>query len=145
MPAMSFDVAKVLGTETFTSSESDAILEIAYLVGVANGTDALVIALRALRLAPGAEVLVPAFSFFATAEAVALVGGTPVFVDVDAETLNIDPADAARPDVPAACVHHTFGIVALSGMALIDTGPWAYGRAMYRYQLASPSPQTKAG
>lgn len=64
-------------------------------IGVANGTDALVVALRALGLRPGDEVLVPAFSFFATAEAVVLAGGTPVFADVEADTLNLDAADAA--------------------------------------------------
>lgn len=66
------------------------------VVGVANGTDALVVALRALRLAPGAEVLVPAFSFFATAEAVVLAGGVPVFCDVDAATYNLDPEELER-------------------------------------------------
>ena len=64
--------------------------------GLANGTDALVLALRAVGLAPGDEVIVPAFSFFATAEAVLLLGGVPVFADVDPETLNLDPEDAAR-------------------------------------------------
>jgi dTDP-4-amino-4,6-dideoxygalactose transaminase len=64
--------------------------------GVANGTDALVLALRALGLKPGDEVLVPAFSFFATAEAVVLLGGRPVFVDVRPDTLNFDPEDAER-------------------------------------------------
>jgi len=68
----------------------------AAVVGVGNGTDALVIALRALRLAPGAEVLVPAFSFFATAEAVVLAGGVPVFCDIDAATYNLDPAELER-------------------------------------------------
>ena len=66
------------------------------MVGVANGTDALVISLRALRLAPGAEVLVPAFSFFATAEAVFLAGGTPVFCDIDEATFNLDPTELER-------------------------------------------------
>jgi dTDP-4-amino-4,6-dideoxygalactose transaminase len=65
-------------------------------VAVANGTDALVLALRALDLAPGDEVIVPAFTFFATAEAVALAGGTPVFADVEPATLNLDPEDAER-------------------------------------------------
>jgi dTDP-4-amino-4,6-dideoxygalactose transaminase len=65
-------------------------------VGVANGTDALVVALRALGVEPGDEVLVPAFTFYATAEAVLLVGAVPVFCDVDGETLNLDPEDAAR-------------------------------------------------
>jgi dTDP-4-amino-4,6-dideoxygalactose transaminase len=64
-------------------------------VAVANGTDALLVALRALGVEPGDEVLVPAFSFFATAEVVALAGARPVFVDVDEATLNLDPADAA--------------------------------------------------
>ncbi len=63
--------------------------------GLGNGTDALILPLRVLGLKPGDEVLVPAFSFFATAEAVALVGGTPVFVDVDPETLNVSAEDAA--------------------------------------------------
>jgi dTDP-4-amino-4,6-dideoxygalactose transaminase len=64
-------------------------------VAVANGTDALVLALRALDLAPGDEVIVPTFSFFATAEAVMLLGGVPVFADVDAATCNLDPKDVA--------------------------------------------------
>ena len=63
-------------------------------VGVANGTDALVLALHALRLQPGDEVLVPAFTFFATAEAVVWAGGRPVPVDVEADTFNLDVAAA---------------------------------------------------
>jgi dTDP-4-amino-4,6-dideoxygalactose transaminase len=69
-------------------------------VGVANGTDALVVALRALDLRPGDEVIVPAFTFFATAEAVVLAGGVPVFADVEALTLNLDLADAAARVTP---------------------------------------------
>src|SRR5262245_61132818 len=56
-----------------------AYLGVAGCVAVANGTDALVVALRALGLRPGDEVIVPAFTFFATAEAVVLLGGKPVF------------------------------------------------------------------
>jgi len=70
------------------------------VVGVANGTDALVIALRAMGLAPGAEVLVPAFSFFATAEAVVLAGGVPVFCDIDAASYNLDPQELERHASP---------------------------------------------
>jgi dTDP-4-amino-4,6-dideoxygalactose transaminase len=75
-------------------------------VGVANGTDALVLALRALDLGPGDEVIVPAFSFFATAECVVLAGGTPVFADVDPDDLNLDLADAA-----ARVTERTAGVI----------------------------------
>ncbi len=60
-------------------------------VGVSNGTDALVLALRALNIGPGDKVVVPAFTFIATAEAVSLVGAEPVFVDVDADTYTLCP------------------------------------------------------
>ncbi|HVT58962.1 MAG TPA: DegT/DnrJ/EryC1/StrS family aminotransferase [Thermoanaerobaculia bacterium] len=88
--------AFVLGPEVreFESAFA-AYLAVAECVGVANGTDGLILALRALDLAPGDEVIVPAFSFFATAEAVSLLGGRPVFADVDAATFNLDPADVA--------------------------------------------------
>jgi dTDP-4-amino-4,6-dideoxygalactose transaminase len=75
-------------------------LEGAGCVGVANGTDALVVALRALDLAPGDEVIVPAFTFVATAAAVALAGGVPVFADVEPDTLNLDVADAEARVTP---------------------------------------------
>ncbi len=61
------------------------------VVGCANGTDALVLGLRALGVASGDAVLVPAFTFCATAEAVVLAGATPVFIDVDAATFNVTP------------------------------------------------------
>ena len=67
-------------------------LEVPECVGVANGTDALSVAMKALGVAPGDEVIVPAFTFIATAATVSWLGGRPVFVDVEADTLNIDPA-----------------------------------------------------
>lgn len=60
-----------------------------HAVGVANGTDALVLALRALDIGPGDRVAVPAFTFAATAEAVCLVGAEPVFIDIDPATFNM--------------------------------------------------------
>ncbi|MDX1711192.1 MAG: aminotransferase class I/II-fold pyridoxal phosphate-dependent enzyme, partial [Rhodovibrionaceae bacterium] len=60
-------------------------------VGVASGTDALVLALKLRGVGPGDAVFVPSFTFAATAEAVALVGAMPVFVEVRADTFNLDP------------------------------------------------------
>lgn len=99
--------AFVLGPEVGEFEEAFAAhLGAAGCVGVGNGTDALVVALRALGAGPGDEVVVPAFSFFATAEAVVLVGATPVFADVDADTLNLDPAAAE-----AALTPQTRGVI----------------------------------
>ncbi len=64
--------------------------------GVANGTDALVLALKALGVGPDDEVIVPAFSFAATATAVAWLGAKPVFADIGAATLNLDPQQVAE-------------------------------------------------
>lgn len=76
--------------------EAAAYLGVERAVGVANGTDALVLALDALEVGPGDEVICPAFTFYATAESIARRGATPVFADVDAVTLNLDPEDVAR-------------------------------------------------
>jgi len=65
-------------------------LQVRHVIPVANGTDALQIALMALGLKPGDEVITPAFTFIATAEVIKLLGLTPVFVDVDTNTFNID-------------------------------------------------------
>jgi dTDP-4-amino-4,6-dideoxygalactose transaminase len=65
-------------------------------VGVASGTDALHLSLRALGVGPGDEVVVPAFTFIATSEAVAYTGARPVFADIDAATFNLCPRDLER-------------------------------------------------
>src|SRR3954468_13292077 len=62
-----------------------------HAVGVANGTDALAIALRALGVGPGDEVVVPSFTFYASAEAIPPTGARPVFCDVDPETFCVTP------------------------------------------------------
>lgn len=76
------------------------------VVGVANGTDALEVALRCLDLQPGDEVIVPAFTFIATAGSVVFAGGRPVFADVEASSLNLDPNE-----VEARITERTVGVI----------------------------------
>jgi len=81
-------------------------------IAVSSGTAALHVAVLALGIGPGDEVLVPAYTFPATGNVVALAGATPVLVDVDPETMNIDPEDAARkvtPRTKAVLAVHLFG------------------------------------
>jgi UDP-2-acetamido-2-deoxy-ribo-hexuluronate aminotransferase len=92
--------------------ELEAYLDVKHVIPCANGTDALQIAMMALGLKPGDEVIAPSFTFVATAEVIALLGLTPVVVDVDPHTFNVDPAcfEAAITGKTKAIVPvHLFG------------------------------------
>ena len=92
--------------------ELAAYLEARFTLGVGNGTDALQIALMALDLKPGDEVITSPFTFIATAEAAALLGLVPVFCDIDPKTFNVDPeavAAAITPRTRAIVPVHLFG------------------------------------
>src|SRR3954447_25050598 len=86
-----------------------------HAIGVANGTDALTIALRALGVGPGDEVVVPSFTFYASAEAIPPTGARPVFCDVDPDTMCVTAETvraALTPRTKAVIVVHLFGNVA---------------------------------
>lgn len=99
-------------------------LGLGHAAGVGSGTDALVLAMRTLEIGPGDEVIVPAFTFFATAEAVLMVGATPVFADVVPGTYLIDPEDAenrvtarTKALIPVHLYGHPADMDALMSMA----------------------------
>jgi dTDP-4-amino-4,6-dideoxygalactose transaminase len=92
--------------------EVAAYHQLSYAVGVANGTDAILLALRACGIKAGDEVITTPFTFIATAEVVALLGAIPVFVDICPNTFNIDPnriEEQITPRTKAIIPVHLFG------------------------------------
>jgi dTDP-4-amino-4,6-dideoxygalactose transaminase len=106
----------VLGREgTALEAEITNLCGVAHGVGVASGTDALILALRACGVRAGDEVLVPTFTFVATGSAVSALGAKPVFADIRPETYNLDAAELERrvtPRTRAIVVVHLYGLPA---------------------------------
>ena len=87
----------ILGPEVYELEEQLAdYVGVSHAITCANGTDALQLSLMALNIKPGDAVFCPTFTFVATAEAISLVGATPVFVDSDPDTFNICPIDLEK-------------------------------------------------
>lgn len=121
--------------------EAAAFLGVPHAIGVANGTDALVLALEAMGIGhtgggPDDEVICPSFTFYATAEAICRAGATPVFADIDPQTLNLDPADVERrigERTKAIMPVHLFGRpaplaeLAAFGLPLLEDSAQAFG------------------
>ena len=116
-PSVDARIARVLEHGAYLMGPEVAELEralarrcgVRHCISVASGTDALLIALMALDIGPGDEVITSAFSFVASAEVIALAGATPVFVDIDPRTYNLDPAG-----LEAAITARTRAIVPVS-------------------------------
>src|SRR5213082_866004 len=116
-------VERVMASQQFVLGREGAALEdeiaklcgVTHGVGVASGTDALILALRACGVEAGDEVLLPPFTFVATASAVSAIGARPVFVDIHPNTYNINPAELERrrtPSTGAIIAVHLYGLSA---------------------------------
>jgi dTDP-3-amino-3,4,6-trideoxy-alpha-D-glucose transaminase len=116
MGAVARSGAYILGPEVQAfEDELAAYLGVGHVIGVANGTDALTIALRAMGVGPGDEVVMPSFTFYATAEAAVAAGARPVFCDIDPDTFCVtrETVERALTDRTRAIVPvHLFGNVA---------------------------------
>jgi dTDP-4-amino-4,6-dideoxygalactose transaminase len=113
-------------------------------VSCANGTDALVLVLDAMDIGPGDEVICPSFTFYATAEAIARRGATPVFADIDPVTLNLDPGDVRgriTERTKAIMPVHLFGRPAADfsglGLPVIEDAAQAFGAGGIATSIAS--------
>lgn len=139
----------ILGAEVEQlEAELAAAIGSAHAIGVSSGTDALLVAMMALGIGPGDEVITPTFSFFATAGCAARLGATPVFVDIDPATFNVD-VDAVRRSITArtraVIPVHLFGqcaemdplmaVAAEHGIPIIEDAAQALG-ALYRGRQA---------
>jgi dTDP-4-amino-4,6-dideoxygalactose transaminase len=143
--------AFVLGPQVLAFEEEvAAYLGVRHAVGCASGTDALHLALRALEIGPGDEVITTAFTFIATAEAILYVGAKPVFVDIDPRTFNLDPSGieaAITTKTKAVLPVHLFGqpadlarISALCerhGLLLIEDCAQSFGASIQGRQTGS--------
>ncbi len=116
-------VERVMASQHYVLGREGAALEeeiaklcgVAHGVGLASGTDALILALRACGVQPGDEVLLPPFTFVATGSAVSALGAKPVFADIRPDTYNMDPAELERrvtPRTRAVIVVHLYGLPA---------------------------------
>jgi UDP-2-acetamido-2-deoxy-ribo-hexuluronate aminotransferase len=147
-PSVDARIARVLEHGAYVMGPEVAELEQAlarwcgtrHCVSVASGTDALLISLMALGIGPGDEVITSPFSFFASAEVIALAGATPVFVDIDPRTYNLDPAglEAAitsrtRAVMPVSLYGQCADFDAINaiagrhGLAVIEDGAQSFG------------------
>src|SRR5256886_13392272 len=144
IPQIQERIAEVLDSGIFIlgpnvrafESEAAEYLGVPRTIGVANGTDALVIALDAMGIGPGDEVVCPAFTFYATAESIARRGATPVFAEIEPVTLNLDPEDAAArvtERTKAIMPVHLFGramplgSLAELGVPIVEDAAQAFG------------------
>jgi dTDP-4-amino-4,6-dideoxygalactose transaminase len=121
-----------------------AFVGVEHAVGCANGTDAIELALRALDIGPGDEVIVPALTWISTAEAVSAAGARPVFADIDPKTYTMDPAAVVRAitrDTAALLPVHLYGQLAdmpalteiadAHGLSIVEDSAQAHGASLH--------------
>jgi dTDP-4-amino-4,6-dideoxygalactose transaminase len=144
--ARTLDSARFIFGPEVSSFEQEAaeLLGVKETVSCANGTDALVLVMDAMEIGPGDEVICPAFTFYATAEAIARRGATPVFAEIDPVSLNLDPADVERRitgRTKAIMPVHLFGRPAPDvngfGLPVIEDAAQAFGAGGIATSIAS--------